>query len=283
LLEFSDVLIIPEIVSYGYRDYKVKEHIAPPLRCLICQRFGHRAADCRSAVPRCPRCSKNHSWDQCRAGNDEIKCVNCGLFGHSAAYKGCARYKWVQDNIKADVRTNRPYSELFKENRADLQTRIEASRLKAAGAVTVEQVEPVRAGPLLQTPTAASTVDIQGPPSTATKMHLGHVSAAVTAPVLSVGKHIAAAIPPTGPTSGPTSASASINSSRSTLTPARAVLPAPVPAGQVLITVDKLIALIINLLQTTGGQISADKVKTCIDNALQFLGVTIQFGPASHN
>jgi len=49
------------------------------------------------------------------------------------------------------------------------------------------------------------------------------------------------------------------------------------PAGQVVITVDKLIALVINLVHTVGGEITADKIQTCIDNALKFLGVKIQF------
>jgi len=40
----------------------------------------------------------------------------------------------VQDNIKAAVRTNRPYAELFKANKDDLKHRIEALREKTAKA-----------------------------------------------------------------------------------------------------------------------------------------------------
>ena len=61
------------------------------------------------------------------------------------------------------------------------------------------------------------------------------------------------------------------------LTPARKQIAENKSGNEVVITIDKLIALVIHLINTSGGLINATNIKSCIDGALQFLGVSIQF------
>ena len=64
-------------------------------QCFRCQRFGHSAANC-AMQPRCVKCNEQHATGECKLAKTEPKekvyCVNCGVFGHPASYRGCPRY-----------------------------------------------------------------------------------------------------------------------------------------------------------------------------------------------
>jgi hypothetical protein len=282
VLEFDREYVIPDVVSYGWRDYSVKEYIPTPIRCFKCQGFSHLAKDCKRTIPCCPRCAGAHYYSDCNAYNSEIKCKGCGL-GHSAAYKGCPRYAWVQENLKQAVRTNRPYSELFKANKDDLKIRIEVAKFKSEQNVHNVHTAAAFTAPVGSTPADVPTCSTPlrsvplktasiGPP-------LSPVKTALTAPVQSIGGPLR---PHTATPGTSTHVQAAYTGNRPSSTPARRLhgdkqTVTPVPTGQVVMTVQKLIALVINLLHSAGGQISADRVQSCIDSALQFLGVGIQF------
>jgi len=53
--------------------------------------------------------------------------------------------------------------------------------------------------------------------------------------------------------------------------------PAAKADNEVVITVDKLIGLVLHLLNSSGLNCSQQSVKACMDSALQFLGVTVCF------
>ena len=64
---------IPDIIYFGWRRYRVSVYIPDPIRCYHCQKFGHKANQCRSTV-KCPICSGRHSFANCDAQkNDEDK------------------------------------------------------------------------------------------------------------------------------------------------------------------------------------------------------------------
>lgn len=86
---------LPDKVRLGYSQYTVKPYIAPVKQCYHCRRFGHYAAECRSAQ-RCARCGDNHSSIDCPTTKDNFKCPNC-KGNHSAAYGGCQVFKEAKE------------------------------------------------------------------------------------------------------------------------------------------------------------------------------------------
>ncbi|XP_033753085.1 uncharacterized protein LOC117336583 [Pecten maximus] len=90
---------IPERVAVGYRTFKVKLYVPPPLRCYKCNRYGHIAARCKGAL-RCQKCGGDHKVVDCKS--EDLKCVNCGG-AHSAAYGGCTARKKAVDIVKIQV------------------------------------------------------------------------------------------------------------------------------------------------------------------------------------
>ena len=101
VLSFSEEL--PQFIYLGFMRRKVKPYIPPPMRCHKCQVFGHHADKCSRNV-RCVRCGLGHALDSCPVKDNiaEAVCVNC-KGRHSAAYKGCPKYKEVSETLKVSV------------------------------------------------------------------------------------------------------------------------------------------------------------------------------------
>ena len=74
-------------------------------QCRNCQSFFHSAANC-NLPPRCVKCSGTHKTKDCTSldansiENEKVYCVLCKKFGHPASYKGCERYKELQQKIR---------------------------------------------------------------------------------------------------------------------------------------------------------------------------------------
>ena len=117
MLTFSTP-ILPERVSMYYQSFRVRQFIPPALRCFKCQRFGHVAAKCKSKSMVCARCSGEHSIDNCTA---EFKCNNCGG-DHSAAYKGCPKYKEAVDVQRIRVENKISYAEAARKVKVNKHT-----------------------------------------------------------------------------------------------------------------------------------------------------------------
>ena len=285
IVDFCEDVERPDYITFGWREFEVHDFEPRPVRCFKCQMFGHTAVRCKNSVPRCPRCAGQHTFEHCNS--NFVKCRNCGG-DHSAAYKGCPKYGWVKDSLKTAVQQNRPYSEVLKSNRPDLAKRINLAKIK--------QTNRSENRPVGNTPDVQSQVRL---PQIPHKLSTSAVSTPVVASVLT--QHLTPAVSPiiaspsrlTGArgskaSSLPTPVRLSGSNkppARSGQTPVRrinndSIKPA---AGAITITVDKLIALIFHLLNNAGIQPTVDNVKSSLDSALQFLGVSCQFCPINNN
>ena len=77
---------LPSSVKIGFMSFKVSEYIPGPVRCYICQQFGHISSSCKG-TPRCVRCSANHKVDDCPV-KENPTCFRCHG-SHSAAWSEC--------------------------------------------------------------------------------------------------------------------------------------------------------------------------------------------------
>jgi hypothetical protein len=111
---------IPNKIQIGLYSFKVEPYIPKPIRCGNCQRYGHKSRDCNKSTHTCPRCAGNHQVTACNSGTHATKCVNCGG-NHSAAYKGCIKYKTIATALKSTVTEGLTYSEALKKNKIHLR------------------------------------------------------------------------------------------------------------------------------------------------------------------
>lgn len=78
---------LPKKMKIGYNSYTIREYKFHPLQCFRCQRYGHSARGCTSAL-RCFVCAGPHSFRECTA--EQPKCANCGG-DHKANSAVCGR------------------------------------------------------------------------------------------------------------------------------------------------------------------------------------------------
>ncbi|GFT42577.1 uncharacterized protein TNCV_2164981 [Trichonephila clavipes] len=65
---------LPKTTKAAYLNCKIRPYIPNPLRCFMCQRFGHSQTACRGQLT-CSRCaSVGHTSSECSL---DQKCVNC--------------------------------------------------------------------------------------------------------------------------------------------------------------------------------------------------------------
>lgn len=105
-------------------------------QCRNCQSFFHSASNCY-LPPRCVKCDKMHEIGKCTLDTvpvnerEKLFCVLCNKYGHPASYKGCEKYKELQQKLRAkkqtlhqkrtnnptiDVNTNISYANIVKNN-----------------------------------------------------------------------------------------------------------------------------------------------------------------------
>ena len=87
--------------------------ILHPIRCEICQRYGHPTKTCKAKEPVCSRCSGNHDFDGCTVEKENAKCANCKQ-NDSAAYKGCKMYQNMSETLKIQAREGLSWSDAVK-------------------------------------------------------------------------------------------------------------------------------------------------------------------------
>ena len=81
-------------------------------QCHKCQMTGHSSYNCNLDY-KCVRCTDTHDPGACpqkQNNNNVPKCVNCGLTGHPASYRGCTYFKFVhsiEKNKKEIIKNNR--------------------------------------------------------------------------------------------------------------------------------------------------------------------------------
>ena len=81
---------IPKEIRIGYTIERVEQYIAAPLRCFMCQKFGHHKEICRGrqVCGKCVECDLDHMENECKS----ITCANCHE-EHPASSRSCAIYK----------------------------------------------------------------------------------------------------------------------------------------------------------------------------------------------
>ena len=73
LLHFASSQL-PEAVTIGYLNFRVRDFIPKPTRCCKCNRFGRVAKNCRGK-DKCSKCSGEHSSQHCTSATTQ--CPNC--------------------------------------------------------------------------------------------------------------------------------------------------------------------------------------------------------------
>ncbi|KAJ3659809.1 hypothetical protein Zmor_011477 [Zophobas morio] len=84
------------------------------LRCYKCNGFNRSVKTCKKTLS-CPKCSKEHELKECKAQNDQWKCINCSSIqardnlnteqiSHASwDYENCSFYKNLIRKIKSEV------------------------------------------------------------------------------------------------------------------------------------------------------------------------------------
>lgn len=72
------------------------------IQCHRCQRWGHVSRNCNAQF-KCVKCDQTHKPGECqrqRTDSSDPHCVNCGVAGHTANWKGCPTFKKHQASRK---------------------------------------------------------------------------------------------------------------------------------------------------------------------------------------
>ncbi|CAF4882177.1 unnamed protein product [Rotaria socialis] len=102
---------LPEYILAGYRKYDVRCYMPKPLRCFVCQKFGHSSkSGCK--LFRCVKCGLDHDSQAC-ACLGPYKCVNC-KGEHMASSFQCPNYKKEVEIIAIKVKQNISFPEARK-------------------------------------------------------------------------------------------------------------------------------------------------------------------------
>ena len=128
---------LPPYVSVGYKRHKVSNYIPDPIRCLRCQRWGHKA-NSGNGKEKCAICSKQHNARECPEKEKEneqrkLKCTNCGG-SHAASYQGCAKFKIAKEvtKIQFNSGTKMTYAEATKKRQSEIEMKENNNHIRAA-------------------------------------------------------------------------------------------------------------------------------------------------------
>jgi len=86
-----------------------------PIRCDRCQKFGHNHPTWRE-----------HEYNECPVDKTEAKCCNCGG-NHSAAYKGCTKYKTISSALNLSVKQGISYRDALMQTTSKQTTAVTES------------------------------------------------------------------------------------------------------------------------------------------------------------
>ena len=112
----------PKEVVINHLHFKTSAYIPKPGRCTNCQKFGHKMENCHHQKC-CVKCSgTDHDYQTCPAlqNPDLYKCRNCGE-KHSAAFKGCRKYREIEKVLKISVNKDKSFAEARKQLKRNKQ------------------------------------------------------------------------------------------------------------------------------------------------------------------
>lgn len=102
---------IPEALKVGYLNIRTQLYIPNPLRCTVCQKFGHGKKKCADfkGIPACNTCAEILSSDDLHQKCNKMpKCVNCGD-NHQSYKRECRVYAVEAEIIKIKTVDRVPY------------------------------------------------------------------------------------------------------------------------------------------------------------------------------
>ena len=107
---------LPVEVQVNSVRYRTRVYVLYPMRCSVCQRYGHRTAR-RPARRVC--CGGQDDFSSCPVKDDATKhrCVNCGG-RHSAAFRQCNVNLRVKEVLRVSATTRMSYSDAMKKVKA---------------------------------------------------------------------------------------------------------------------------------------------------------------------
>ncbi|KAJ7649310.1 hypothetical protein B0H17DRAFT_958466, partial [Mycena rosella] len=77
---------------------RVRKSDNEPLRCARCQSYdGHLARACKAPANVCARCAADHRTADCLVTEQDLRCGNCKVSGHSAASRECPVFVKAQE------------------------------------------------------------------------------------------------------------------------------------------------------------------------------------------
>lgn len=102
----SDIRQLKNIRGILYRCIHWEALRKPEIQqCRKCQGIFHSASNCYRQ-PRCVKCNQSHEIGKCSITTvneherEKLFCVLCNKFGHPASYRGCEKYKDLQNKVK---------------------------------------------------------------------------------------------------------------------------------------------------------------------------------------
>lgn len=111
VLTFSTTTL-PSKVFAGYISLNVRPYIPNPMRCFLCQKYGHNHKLCRGTAV-CANCgSPEHKSDECTAAKP--CCVNCSG-DHPAYVKTCPKYLFEKEVQRVKTLDKLSYPEARKK------------------------------------------------------------------------------------------------------------------------------------------------------------------------
>ncbi|XP_024084410.1 uncharacterized protein LOC112127533 [Cimex lectularius] len=108
---------LPEFITIYGGLSRVRPYIPKIRQCNQCLRFNHSANQCRGKL-RCPRCSEEHTIENCTNSGVKPVCCNCGK-NHLSTSKECEIFKTKsEENKKKHMETS--FASVVSSNRFDV-------------------------------------------------------------------------------------------------------------------------------------------------------------------
>ncbi|QRV86981.1 Reverse transcriptase from transposon X-element protein [Ceratobasidium sp. AG-Ba] len=100
--DVADNLIATRATLFGEK-VTMRRPVEEPIRCMKCQKYGHKAGGCQAKQDTCSKCAGNHRQSAC-PNPGKTTCANCKSEEHPAWHRKCVAY----EKAKVAFNTRRP-------------------------------------------------------------------------------------------------------------------------------------------------------------------------------
>lgn len=128
----------PEYLSIGCLRLKVRPYIPAPMRCFVCNKFGHISKVCPiKHTPRCYNCNEDkHIETSDEKCTRQPKCVNCGSNEHNSYNRTCNELKRQVEIQTIKVTQKVSFSEAVKRSNVQRETYAQVTANKSTKSST---------------------------------------------------------------------------------------------------------------------------------------------------